>query len=64
MYTFKYSGLNENSVKAILILLMFISFFIPPVNFSDIIIDWNKISLLNYLRGIIFLVGSTFVPGA
>ncbi|MHA1982638.1 MAG: hypothetical protein ACTSXN_16290, partial [Promethearchaeota archaeon] len=50
IYTFKYSGLNENSFKILLVILMILTFFIEPITFSDIIIDWNQISFLNYFR--------------
>lgn len=56
--------IDENSIKIILIILMFITFFIPPVSFTETIIDWNQIGFFNYLRAIIFLAGCTFIPGA
>jgi len=63
-YTFKYRGLNENSFKIILVILMIFTFFIDPITFSDIIVDWNQISFLNYFRAVIFLLGGTFIPGS
>ena len=56
--------LNENSIKLILLFLMIIAFFIPPISFSETIIDWNNISILNYVRAIIFLIGCSYLPGA
>ncbi|MHA1724322.1 MAG: hypothetical protein ACTSXH_05710 [Promethearchaeota archaeon] len=43
---------------------MILTFFIEPITFSDIIIDWNQISFLNYFRSAIFLLGGTFIPGS
>lgn len=56
--------LNENLIKTILIILMTITIFIPSVSFSDVIIAWKEIPLLNYVRGCIFFVGALFIPGA
>lgn len=56
--------LDENSIKAILMILMAISIFIPPVSFSNVIIAWNQINILNYIRGFIFLIGSLIIPGS
>jgi len=60
----KLRGPNENCIKVILMLLMTFSSFIPPISFSDIIIDWNQIGLFNYIRAIIYVLGSIFLPGA
>ena len=43
---------------------MALSFLISPVTFSEMIVDWSQISILNYIRGIIFLIGIAFVPGS
>lgn len=56
--------LNENLIKTILIILMVITTFIPAVSFSDVIIIWNEIPPLNYIRGSVVLVGALFIPGA
>jgi len=64
IYTFKYRGLNENSFKILLAILMIFAFIIEPITFSDIIIDWNQISFLNYFRAAIFLLGGAFIPGS
>ena len=56
--------LNENLTKTILIILMTITIFIPSVSFSDVIIVWNEIPPLNYVRGCVFLIGALFIPGA
>jgi hypothetical protein len=56
--------LDENSIKNIVILLMIFTFIIPPISFSEVIIDWNQISFLNFFRSIIFLIGCAFLPGA
>ena len=55
---------SENTITSILIVLMMCTFFIPPVTFSEMAIDWSKISILNYIRTIIFLIGCAFVPGS
>jgi len=64
IYTFHYKVISETSIKVILIILMLITFLIPPITFSEIIIDWNQIPFLNYLRGIIFIIGSAYIPGS
>jgi len=64
IYTFKYRGLTENSFKFLLVILMIFTFIIDPITFSDIVIDWNQISFLNYFRAAIFLIGGTFIPGS
>ena len=55
---------SENTITSILIVLMMCTFFIPPVTFSEMAIDWSQISILNYIRAIIFLIGCAFVPGS
>jgi len=49
--------INENSINFVIIILMIITFFIPPVPNADMIIEWSRISLLNLFRGIVFLIG-------
>ena len=56
--------LNENAIKIILIVLMSITIFIPAVSFSDVIISWDHIHPLNYVRCVVFLIGALFIPGA
>ena len=60
----KFKFLSENSIKFILFILMIIAFFIPPVTFSNTVIAWQELELLNYFRAIIFLIGCAFLPGA
>ncbi|NVM18601.1 MAG: hypothetical protein HWN80_12870, partial [Candidatus Lokiarchaeota archaeon] len=55
---------SENTITSILIVLMMCTFFIPPVTFSEMAIDWSQISVLNYIRSIVFVIGCTFVPGS
>ena len=55
---------SENTITSILIVLMIFTFFISPVTFSELAIDWSQISVLNYIRAIIFLIGCAFVPGS
>ena len=55
--------LSENFFKLLFAILMSILFFFPPVSFSTMIISWNEINIFNYLRTIILLLGSTFIPG-
>ena len=43
---------------------MMCTFFIPPVTFSEMAIDWSQISVLNYIRSIVFVIGCAFVPGS
>jgi len=60
---FQFRMVNENTLMIFLIFLMIITFIIPPITFSEMIIAWEQISLLNYFRGIVFLIGIAFVPG-
>ena len=55
--------ISENVLKIILIILMIFSFFITPIP-SEIIADWRTIGFPNLLRGIIFLIGSMYLPGS
>lgn len=63
-----FNFLNENTAKIILLLLMCIFFFIPPTfnyyNGSYTIMAWTEIPLINYLKGIVMLITSAFLPGA
>ncbi len=61
---FNFKILNENSIKIILMSLMVITFFIPPISFSDAMINWEHIGFFNHFRAIIFLIGGAFLPGA
>ena len=54
---------NENTLMIILVCLMIITFFIPPITFSEMITAWEQISPMNYFRGIVFLIGIAFIPG-
>jgi len=56
--------IEESSIKTILIVLMGLSIFIPATSFSDVIIAWSHISMQNYFRGVIFIIGGLFMPGA
>ncbi len=56
--------INEDLINFILIILMVITFFIPPVPNSEMIIEWSRISLLNIFRAIVFLIGCSFVLGS
>ena len=59
----KFNFLSENSLKVVILLLMVISIFISPIQFPFTIIAWPEIHFLNYFRGIIFIIGSAFLPG-
>ena len=50
-------------IKMILIIIMSISFFIPPITSTYTIILWEKVNFLNYVRAYSFLFGCAFVPG-
>lgn len=62
LFAFKF--LSEDSIKLILMVLMSIVIFIPPVSVSKIITDWNEVGYLNYFRAIVFLIGGAYLPGA
>jgi len=55
---------NENSIKFLLLIIICISVLIPPVSFSDTIIDWQHIEMLNYVRAILMFIGCIYLPGA
>jgi len=54
---------NEYTTKLFLISLMMLSLFIAPIEFSNTIIIWDEIGLMNYIRGIIFIIGIPYVLG-
>jgi len=56
--------LDEIVIKAIFMILMTITIFIPPISFTEMIIAWEQIPVLNFIRSIIFLIGALFIPGA
>ena len=60
---FQFRMVNENTFIIVLVCLMIITFIIPPITFSEMIIAWEQISPMNYFRGIVFLIGLAFVPG-
>lgn len=43
---------------------MSLTIFIPPLPFSQPLIIWDKIGLLNLIRGICFALGLMFLPGS
>ncbi|MFX1408007.1 MAG: hypothetical protein ACFFBW_13730, partial [Promethearchaeota archaeon] len=55
--------MNEFTFMLIIFILMLIFFFIPSITFSDMIIGWNEIPILNYIRAGIYTIGSGFIPG-
>ena len=62
LFTVKF--LSEDWIKMILMLLMSVVIFIPPVSVYKIIIEWGGIGFFTYFRAIIFLIGGVFMPGA
>ncbi len=62
--SFTFQIINENGVKLIIMILMCCVFFIPSVKFSEIIVDWNQISLATMFKAIIFFYGSAFLIGS
>lgn len=61
---FKFKIFSENSFKFFIVIMMSITFFIPPADSFKTIIDWDQIEIANYFRAIIFLIGGGFLPGA
>ena len=61
---FQFPTLSENSFKFILLILLSISIFFPPVLSNNSIILWEKLHFFNYFRAIIAILGCTFLPGA
>lgn len=59
----KFKFLSENFFKFSFLFLMSFLIFFPPITFSTMIISWNEISIFNYLKAIISLLGSAFIPG-
>ncbi|MFX1328202.1 MAG: hypothetical protein ACFE91_08665 [Promethearchaeota archaeon] len=56
--------MSENFLKFILLALMIIATFIPPISSNNSLISWEYILPLNYLRAIIFIIGCAFLPGS
>ena len=63
VFHFNYNGLSGTSISLILIILMVVSNIIPPVTFSEMIIDWSQILIINYIRAAIGILAGIFVPG-
>ncbi len=61
---FGFKSLSENLIKLILIIIMSLTYIIPPITFSTTVMDWNKIPTINLIRAIIFIIGCSFLPGA
>ncbi|MFX1501799.1 MAG: hypothetical protein ACFFDH_12620 [Promethearchaeota archaeon] len=59
----RFRFLSENLMKIIILILMGISLFIPPISFPFTSISWTEVHLLNYFRGIICLIGCIYIPG-
>jgi len=59
----KLNILNERSIETILISLMLITYLIAPISFTESIIAWSEIGLLNYFRAVIFIIGCAYLPG-
>ncbi len=55
---------SEDLFKITLIILMVITYFIPPISFSDVIVDWGEVGFLNYIRSITLLLGCLYIPGS
>lgn len=55
---------SEDLIKFIILILMSITFFIPPITEFSTIILWEEIGFLNYFRATIFLIGCAYLPGA
>ncbi|MFX1446470.1 MAG: hypothetical protein ACFFHV_24015, partial [Promethearchaeota archaeon] len=50
-------------MKIIILILMGISLFIPPISFPITSISWTEVHILNYFRGIVYLIGFIYIPG-
>ena len=60
----KFKFISENFIKLILLFLMIFSLFIPPKSSTNLIILWDNLSFLNYIRAFIYILGCTFLPGS
>ena len=57
--------LSENSIKIILLIILFVCFFlIPPISVRSVLINWTDIQLLNIIRAIVLILVCSFIPGA
>ena len=56
----RFRVLNENSIKLVLVILMLITIFIPPILSPKIIVDWHQIGFLNIFRAVVFLTIISF----
>ena len=43
---------------------MIFTFFIPPVQNAEMIIEWNRVSSLNFFRSIVFVIGGSYIIGS
>ncbi len=60
----KFRFFSEGFLKIIIVILMGISLFIPPIVYPFTVISWTEIQILNYIRGIVFVLGGAFLPGS
>ncbi len=63
-FIIRFKFINENGIKSLFLIFMIIGYFIPPITFSEVIIDWSQIGYSNYIRVVLTLIGSAFLPGA
>lgn len=56
--------LSENYFQIITFTMMFFFFLIPFNSYYDTITDWNIISPVSLIKGIVYLIGCSFIPGA
>lgn len=60
----EYKIINEYYIKISILSLMLIVYLIPPILFSESVIAWSEINILNYFRAIIFIIGCAYIPGS
>lgn len=63
-HVIKMKFINENTIKFILLMLMIASFLIPNVDFSNSIISWSEIPIMNYIRLFVLIISCAYLPGS
>ncbi|TFG24469.1 MAG: oligosaccharide repeat unit polymerase [Promethearchaeota archaeon] len=58
-----FNFISEDLIKIILLISMIAAFFIPPMK-NSMATDWRQVQTINFIRAIIYIIGSLFLPGA
>ena len=61
---FQFKFLSENFLKLFLLIVFIIAVFIPASTTNKSIINWEYVTLFNYIKAIFIIVSCAFLPGA